>query len=388
MNKDSKKVILFALPDFRGGGAERVFLNLINNLNRNLFEVHVAVGKIQGEYQRDLSNEVYLHELGNIRSIHSILPLLKVIWAIEPDITFSTLGYVVTSSCASIFSPKKTIYIARIGNTLSSFLEEIKKNSRIKFYLQYVLNKCVVYLSDSIIVQSNHMGLDLALTFKLNDKYQKKIIQINNPVEFDSINKNAKKGVIPEIFNNIFKNNFVFVSVGRLEPRKNYEPLLNAFKHVNQAFPSSRLVILGEGKYRPHLENLIIKLDIENKVILPGFIDNSELIIFHSDFFISSSVYEGVSNAILEALALGTPVIATDCPSGIGEIIVTGENGYLIDLNGDIVKNLSDKMSFVIKESKKNNFMNIGQKIKEDFDVKVISKNYEALFLKLIDNKK
>jgi len=74
-----KKIILFTLPDFRVGGAERVFLNLINNIDHDFFEVHVAVGKFQGEYCNKLIKEITLHELGSIKSMLSIISMIKLL---------------------------------------------------------------------------------------------------------------------------------------------------------------------------------------------------------------------------------------------------------------------------------------------------------------------
>ena len=95
-------------------------------------------------------------------------------------------------------------------------------------------------------------------------------------------------------------------------------------------------------------------------------------------------MYEGVSNSILEALALGIPVIATDCPSVIREIINEGENGYLVTTNGDIAKNLSEKMFLVIEESKKFDSNEISNKIKRDFNISIIVKEYQKVLLELL----
>ena len=385
MNPRTKIIILFAIPDFRGGGAERVFLTLIKNISRDIFEIHVAVGKFQGEYYSYLPDDIYLHELGSIKSINSIYAILKLIWRIRPDVVLSTLGYVVTASLASILSPKSVIFASRFGNTISSFFQEIKKNSRLKYYLQYLANKLVIYLSDIIIVQSNHMLDDVLKTFSLKENSIKKVVKINNPIEVDNINSNAKKKAIPDNLERIFNNNFVFISVGRLDYRKNYESLIKAFKAVNELHPNSRLVILGEGNYRDVLEELLVELEIVDLVSLTGFIDSPESIVSHADFFVSSSLYEGVSNSLLESLALGVPVIATDCPSGIGEIVTNGENGYLVSMKGDIVKNLSERMSFVIKDNRKLDPKRINKKIREDFDSKVVIKEYEDILNQLLN---
>ena len=385
MNQRKKIKILFAIPDFRGGGAERVFLTLINNISRDIFEIHVAVGKFQGEYYSYLPDDIYLYELGSIKSLNSIYAMLKLIWRIKPDVILSTLGYVVTASLSSILSPKSAIFASRFGNTISSFFQEIKKNSRLKYYLQYLANKLVIYLSDIIIVQSNHMLDDVSKTFSLKEKSMKKVVKINNPIAVDNINSNAKKKSIPDNLEKIFNNNFVFISVGRLDYRKNYESLIKAFKAVNELYHNTRLVILGEGNYRDVLEELLVELDIVDFVSLTGFIESPESIVSHADFFVSSSLYEGVSNSLLESLALGVPVIATDCPSGIGEIVTNGENGYLVSMKGDIVKNLSERMTFVIEDNRKLDPKRINKKIREDFDSKVVIKEYEDILNQLLN---
>ena len=385
MNKEGKRLVLFALPDLRGGGAERVFLNLINNISRDIFEVHVALGKFQGEYYSYLPDDIYLYELGSTKSLNSIYAMLKLIWKIRPDVVLSTLGYVVTTSLVSILSPRSVIFASRFGNTISSFFQEIKKNSRLKYYLQYIANKFVIYLSDIIIVQSNHMLDDILKIFSLKEKSMKKVIKINNPISVDNINLNAKTKAIPSNLEKIFNNNFVFISVGRLDYQKNYEGLVKAFKTVNDSNHNSRLVILGEGHCREALEELIDELDIVDFVSLPGFIDNPESIVSHADFFVSSSLYEGVSNALLESLALGVPVLATDCPSGIGEVITNGENGYLVSMKGDIIKNLSERMSFVIKDNRKLDSKRISKRIREGFDSKFVIKEYEEVLNQLLN---
>jgi glycosyltransferase involved in cell wall biosynthesis len=378
---NEKKIILFALPDFSGGGAERVFLNLINNISLDSFEVHVAVGKFQGKYCDELINDITLHELGSIKSLSSIFSMVRLLRRLKPHIIFSTLGYIVTASIASIFSKNKIIIISRFGNTMSSFLNEQKDQSLVKYFLQFAVNKLVIYLSDLIIVQSNHMKDDLNRIFSLNDKLLKKIIKINNPIEFSAINsiKNNSN------YDNFFKKNFVFISVGRLDYRKNYEDLLRAFSIVFKEFPNARLMILGEGEYRMHLEKTINELFINNYVLLPGFVHNPESLVSKSNFYVSSSLYEGVSNSILEALSLGIPVIATDCPSGVGEIVKDGVNGYLVSMNDSIINNLAHRMSSVIKDTDKDAFSDISNKIEKEFDVNTISNLYKNLFLELLE---
>ena len=91
--------------------------------------------------------------------------MVRLLRRLKPHIIFSTLGYIVTASIASIFSKNKIIIISRFGNTMSSFLNEQKDQSLVKYFLQFAVNKLVIYLSDLIIVQSNHMKDDLNRIF-------------------------------------------------------------------------------------------------------------------------------------------------------------------------------------------------------------------------------
>jgi glycosyltransferase involved in cell wall biosynthesis len=381
MNKRMEKIILFAIPDFRGGGAERVFLNLINNLSRDKFIVHVAVGKLQGEYCKYLPNDVIIHELGNTNSIKSIIPIIKLVRSLRPHAILSTLGYVVSVSLSSVFLPSNIKVISRFGNTISSFLDDVKKDSRTKYIFQFMLNKLVVYLSDIIIVQSTHMKNDLIVKFSLDDKCIDKIIKINNPVDIENLYKNVRVASLPRNIKKFIdtKKN-IFVSVGRLDRQKNYKDLIQAFSIAHQSNSNIGLVILGEGSCRKELERLSNRLGVDKSVLMPGFVDNPEIVVANANCFISSSLYEGVSNAILEALSLGIPVIATNCPSGIGEVIVDGKNGFLVSVNQGIVKNLSEKILAMSDENHILDSQETSKAIKGYFDIEIVAKEYETIF--------
>jgi glycosyltransferase involved in cell wall biosynthesis len=380
MNNNTKKVIIFTLPDFRGGGAERVFLNLINNIDRDFFDIHVVVGKFKGEYCTNLKKDISIHELSCVGSIACIPRMLRVVQNIKPDIVISTLGFVVTVSIISHALPKRIKIISRFGNTISSFLQDIKKISQLKYYLQYMLNRLVIHSSDVVIVQSDHMLRDLVQVFSLKNRSARKIIKINNPVDCKGLNLASQLEKVPLSIKSFVESSFVFVSVGRLESQKNYEDLLKSFKIVHNSCPKSKLLILGEGSCRNDLNKLISNLSIGTFVLMPGFIANTEAAVHISDFFVSSSLYEGMSNAILESLALGIPVIATDCPSGIREVVHDGDSGFLVSIQGDVVKNLAEKMLFVYNNKSCLNTSNIKKIVQENFDIHHVVGKYESVF--------
>jgi len=381
MTKDAQKIILFTIPDFRGGGAERVFLNLINNLNRDKFVIHIAVGELQGEYCKYLSNDITIHKLGSTHSIESVIPMIKLVRNIKPNVVFATLGYVVTISISSLFFSKKIKIVSRFGNTISAFLGDIKKESRIKYFFQFLLNKLVINLSDVVVVQSGHMRDDLIQTFSLSSKIVIKIIKINNPVDINNLYNNINAlSLSSDVQEFIDSKQYIFVSVGRLSNQKNYKDLIRAFSIANQESNDIGLVILGEGECRIKLEELVCKFEMQKNILMPGFIDNPELVLSRTDCFVSSSLYEGMSNAMLEALSLGVPIIATNCPSGIREIVIDGINGFLVDIDQNFVKNLSGLILAMPTESHKIDSNEIRKSIKRSFDIKKITREYEEIF--------
>jgi glycosyltransferase involved in cell wall biosynthesis len=121
----------------------------------------------------------------------------------------------------------------------------------------------------------------------------------------------------------------VILAVGRLTKAKDYPTLFRAFSLVRQVRPA-KLLILGEGEERSNLERLAIELGIQNDVSMPGFVDNPFAFMAKASVFVLSSAWEGFGNVLVEALACGCPVVATDCRSGPREILDNGRYGRLV----------------------------------------------------------
>ena len=119
------------------------------------------------------------------------------------------------------------------------------------------------------------------------------------------------------------------LGVGELCARKDFVTLIKAFAEVRRQRPS-RLVILGEGRQRKRLTELTRKLRIEADVFLPGFLTNPFAYMSKANLFILSSNCEGAPVTLMEALAVGVPVVSTDCPSGPREILQDGRFGPLV----------------------------------------------------------
>ena len=146
----------------------------------------------------------------------------------------------------------------------------------------------------------------------------------------------------------------IIVTAGRLMPQKNQKMLLNAFRKVSEKFPEYQLVIYGEGNYREELENYVTDLGLEGKVLMPGSVTDLYDRIKKASLFILSSNYEGMPNALIEAMCLGLPVISTKV-SGATDLINHQKNGLLVDVGAE--EQLADAMEQMLSDDQMRNDM-------------------------------
>jgi glycosyltransferase involved in cell wall biosynthesis len=138
----------------------------------------------------------------------------------------------------------------------------------------------------------------------------------------------------------------VVLGVGRLTQAKDFPTLIRAFALVRKERPA-RLMILGEGEERPKLEALVRELGLEEDVALPGFVGNPYKYIARAGVFVLSSAWEGLPTTLVEALALGTPVVSTNCKSGPEEILEEGRWGRLVPVGNieELAKAIGESLS-------------------------------------------
>lgn len=170
-----------------------------------------------------------------------------------------------------------------------------------------------------------------------------KIKLIYNPSKNVEIVKAAQDQISHRFFDDA---GVIFVAVGRLVPQKGYDVLLTAFSRIYHQNESVRLIILGEGPDRAALEKQCEDLGICAAVDMIGFIDNPYPYIAKSDVFVLSSRVEGLPNVLIQALACGKTIVATDAPGGAAEILGGGAYGYLVP--PDDPCGLADKMLYAL----------------------------------------
>lgn len=180
-----------------------------------------------------------------------------------------------------------------------------------------------------IIAVSQGVAQDLVTHFPIPPQ---KVKVIYNPIVFPELFQKAREPISHSWF--LSKDIPVVLAAGRFEPQKAFLTLIKAF-HALQKEIMARLVILGDGKERGTMEALIAQFGLQDSVSLPGFVLNPYPYMANADLFVLSSAWEGFGIVLVEAMALGTPVVSTNCPFGPGEILENGRLGPLVPV-GDI----------------------------------------------------
>jgi len=274
-------------------------------------------------------------------------PLKKILKNDKPDFL---IIHLITSLPLMLFLLFKfeTKLILRISG-------EPKLNIFRRFFWRILSNKifaitCPSKKTKEILVEKN--------IFKFE-----KIHVLLDPILIISEFKNKKKDDI-EI--ELKKNKF-FLSVGRLTKQKNFSFLISSFSKLKKNYPEIKLVILGEGEERHNLEQQILKLGIQNSVMMKGFRENVFCYMRNATCLILSSLYENPGHVLVEAAISNCPIISSDCPTGPSEFLGYGEAGYLFKINNE--NDFIDKVEKFMRQSN-------AEKIKKTILAKKNSANY------------
>jgi glycosyltransferase involved in cell wall biosynthesis len=214
----------------------------------------------------------------------------------------------------------------RIGNSLS---ETLNKRNWLKRVLRHALIRWSYAQADLIIVNSKGLKDDV-LNYAGVESWRIRIL--NNPTFNADVLQQAQADVNhPWLIDETVQ---VILGVGRLTRQKDFPTLLRAFSQVARQKPV-RLIILGEGNDRNALQSLVAELGLGDRVDMPGFVANPFAYMARADLFVLSSAWEGSPNVLIQALSVGCPVVATDCPEGPGEILRGGSVAPLVGV-GDV----------------------------------------------------
>lgn len=301
--------ILFVVPVLTGGGAERVVAVLASGLAEKGIKTSVLVNK-RCEKEYPISSKVNIYSLpekysvsGNlIHKIKKTFARYRVLKSINPDMIIAFLhGVLEPTFLCNIFLRKKFISTIRVNPSIS-------ENENLK------IRNFIIRCSTACFVQNEEQKR------YFSKKIQDKTFIVSNPISDNFFDHNKKYIDTPKLI----------VNAGRLRKQKNQEILIYAMRLLHPMYPDLLLKIYGEGPEYKKLSKLIYDFNLENVVELAGRTEGMKEIYKNADIFVLSSNFEGMPNALMEAMAMGVPCISTDCSTGPKDLIRNMENGILV----------------------------------------------------------
>lgn len=364
--------VAFLVPSLNSGGAEKVVINLANFFASNGHKVWIITSR-EGLYFDLVTSKVSILYLPNPTKsslgFKLFKPLTQIIWLLyflnkeQPDILMSTLiSTNIIAPYAKLISWSKTKIVLRTANTFDRFRKS-SLSTKEKLYIAGM--KTSYALADALIANSEDTANDIKEFLSISHE---KIKVIPNPVYSSdcqqlSLEKTGHQWVDSG-------ENYI-LSVGRLHQQKGFDTLLKAFSLLDSKY-LMKLIILGIGHEEEKLKNLAKELKISGRVDFPGFRKNPYPFIKKSRIFVLSSRWEGFGNVLVEALAMGTSIVSTDCPGGPRGILENGRYGTLVDVENPkamakaiellLLGEIKYSQDSLIKQAKRFSIEEVGQK--------------------------
>ncbi len=362
------KIMFFVGTMILKGGTERV----ISNLTKYLCDEHevslVTILNTNIAYKIDNRIKTYTLDveetkLEEIDKNSLWLKIKKILKYVKRVFAYKKIKKIISPDIVVTFLPH-SCYIALINKIFDKtpVIISVRNDPKIEYksHLQRILMKFLYPKANGAVFQTSEAK-----------EYFKRIIKVDTQVIPNPINPSF----IETSFSGEREKNIV--TVGRLEEQKNHKDLIRAFANISNKYKDYNLIIYGDGSLRKDLENLIDELKLQERVFLPGVYDNIKEKIYKSAMFVLSSKYEGMPNALMEAMALGLPVIATDCPCGGPRFLIQNNiNGILVQ-EGNIAE-ISSAMKKIIEDPHfAKTIGNNANKIAETLAPEKINMNWE-----------
>ena len=307
------------------GGAERVMVDLAGAFVGRGFAVDMVVAYAADGPVFAVPDGVRMVDLGASKTMFSPFALARYLKREQPRSLLATLDHAnFVAVLARFLARSKTRVIVRQASTFSVHLQVTAAALR---PLEVAMGRFFYPWADSVVCVSEGVLDDMAACRLAS---RRKLQVIYNPTVTDEVFARARQPVNHRWLTGTAARPATLLAVGSLTPAKDYPTLLRAMKQLRDTGRNARLVILGEGPLRGELEALRAALGLDDVVDLPGFDSNPFPYMAACDAYVLSSAWEGLPNVLLQAAALGAPVVATDCRSGPAEIIERLGTGYLV----------------------------------------------------------
>jgi glycosyltransferase involved in cell wall biosynthesis len=313
------------LPSLDVGGAEQVTVNIVNGLAARGYDVDLVVSRYEGRLRAELDADVTVVPLSDGRT-----PVVGVAAEFGPIV-----AYLEQAQPAALIPhlPRMSVVClaaARVAGTDAAVFPTHHSayghghDAAVKSRAVDWLVRRLYPTAERVIAVSEGVADGLARQTAVD---RSDVSVLHNPIDVETVRERARDPVeAPWVEDD---DAAVVLFVGRLADQKDLETWLGAFARIRERRPAVRGVVAGQGPQRASVRTLVDDLGLGDAVAVPGYVDNPYRYMAKADLFMLSSRYEGLPTVLIEAMACGCPVVATDCPSGPREILADGRHGGL-----------------------------------------------------------
>lgn len=315
--------IVMLVGSLRVGGAERMMVQTANGLS---LHARITFLTLTGgdSLQHELNGNILLKGFGNKKSLPAIPSLIRFLKKEKPDVLISTQIHVnMIAILAKMLSGVKTKIILREATTPGA---QFKTFTDVRSRLVNVSAKKLYRKADAIVALCEAVKTNLV---DHGFAHPDQVSVIYNPVVNDALQKGLQENVTHPFFNAGVP---VYISVGRLARAKNFSLIIRAFSLLIRK-KDARLMLIGDGPEKEMLNELVVKLQLRDKIAFTGQVVNPYPYLRQADVYVLSSLFEGLPNALIEAMACGIQLVSVNCPGGSAEVLMNGKVGKLVPEN-------------------------------------------------------
>lgn len=358
------KKILVVIPELETGGGQRLALSIVRHISSLEMQIKILVlypkrGDILEQLAKEWNLDVEHLNKKNGIDFNCILDIYHYLIEFKPDVIHAHLRVIPYLLLPMVFSKIPLRYY-----TVHNLAEKDATG-----FKQRILNFAFKYCN------VHPVAISPLCQKSITDLYgipKEKIPCINVGIDINEFSPKTPYKRISDEFN--------FVAVGRLSDQKDYPLMLKAFEKINSKYPNTKLTIIGDGELKKSLEEQSKSLGISNSVLFTGIISNVKDYLWSSDVYIMSSIYEGLPQTVIEAMAAGLPIISTKA-GGVIDVVKDGENGFLVDCND--LDGLTNSMENLIQSpSLCEEFSANSIKLSKEYSIQNCAEQYKELYLK------
>ncbi len=326
---------LMVIPHLRAGGAENIAIRIANGLARGGRKLVICAVDGEGELASQIDKGIQVVDLKTKRTRYAGFKVIRTIRRVAPRVVFSTLSRTNVLVCLLRSFLRNSRVVIREVNTPSI-------DNRLGEHAWFLpkLTAATYRNADLVICQSHAMRRDIEKTYGIAGERTRTIY---NPLPVEQIRRKARRSKTPFVMSDAA--NVVFC--GRLSRQKGVDILLYSLQRLKARGRAIHLHVLGRGDLCADLQRLAKELGLEGYISWHGYREDRYRYFAHSEVVVLPSRWEGLPNVVLEALACGASVVATECPGGTAEIIRDSSIGLLA--RNEDPEDLADKIELVLK---------------------------------------